>query len=150
ESEITLGFNTGAAGSFTIQATTVSNIDSDLQIILKDKTQDIDFDLTDGNAYSFTSDVVANTESRFAIVFAPKVITGISGSAAGKLQAYVNDGKLIIKNGKLGDKVAVFNLTGQKLYGETLHSPFSTFHFQLNAGVYLVKVENQTVKVIVK
>ncbi|GHU71182.1 hypothetical protein FACS189413_12580 [Bacteroidia bacterium] len=148
-SEITLGFNTGAAGSFTIRATTVSNIDSDLQIILKDKLAGVDFDLTNGEAHAFTSGV-ANTESRFAILFAPNVTTGISGNTAGKLQAYVSNGQLIIENGKWGDKVEIFNLTGQKLYGETLNGKSHIVNRTFAQGVYLVKVGNDTVKVTVK
>lgn len=147
--EIVLGFNTGATGSFTIQATAVKNIGDELKVILKDKIQNANFDLTDGNAYQFTTDA-ANTESRFAIVFAPKTVTGIFENSAGKTLVYVSNGKIKIENGKSGDKVEIVNVAGQKLYEQTLSGKLSMVDYQLSAGVYFVKTGNETTKVVVR
>ena len=146
--EITLGFRTGATGSFTIQATAVKNMDSNLQIILKDKLTDTNFDLTDGDAYSFTSDV-ANTENRFSITFASKTYTEIK-TAVNHNQCAVYSGAGSIRVKVLEPlKVSVYNTLGQCRFvsGSSVQNEIT---IALSAGIYFVKAGNDVVKVIIK
>ena len=67
--QIPLGFITGQSNTLSIRANELRNINPDIQIILKDKLLNTEFNLTQGAAYSFTS-VAANTEERFEVMFA--------------------------------------------------------------------------------
>jgi hypothetical protein len=146
--EITLGFRTGATGSFTIQATAVKNMDSNLQIILKDKLLDTNFDLTEGNTYQFTSDVV-NTENRFAIIFAPKTATEIKTAVNhNPFAVYSGAGRIRVKVSE-PLQVSVYNTLGQCNFVSN-QSVKNETTIAFPAGVYFVKVGNDVVKVLVK
>ncbi|MDR0810906.1 MAG: T9SS type A sorting domain-containing protein [Paludibacter sp.] len=143
--EIPLGVKLGAAGQFTIAATEISNL-AGYDIILKDNLLQSEINLSESD-YPFASAAMDNTE-RFSIIFrAPTEINFVQSS---KFKVQSLNGQIIINNARAGDKVEIFTTLGQKLYEQTLNSPFSTIHFPLHTGVYLVKSGNETVKVIVK
>ena len=146
--EITLGFSTGATSSFTIQATTVKNMGNDLQIILKDKLTDTNFDLTEGHAYPFTSDAT-NTESRFAIIFAPKTPTEIKAAGSqNQLVVYSEAGSICVQVSE-PVKISVYNALGQ-CYFVSGQSVKGKTTIALPTGIYFVKAGNEFAKVIVK
>ena len=62
-SELPVGFTTGEANTFTLKATELTNFDAGTQVILKDNMLNTQQDLTEGVAYSFTSDVATNSKT---------------------------------------------------------------------------------------
>ncbi len=108
--EVSLGFKTDKSGNFTISAITLDNI---ADVILIDKQQNVEFNLTQG-AYEFSSEVVNNSD-RFTIGFrAPNVPTGVENVSA----------KTIIRRD-------TYNTKGELLQSGNLHS--------LPQGVYIIK-----------
>lgn len=147
DSEIPLGFTTGKAGSFSITASQFSNFDTGTQIILNDNQTNTQWNLTDGSAYNFNSDITNSNTNRFSLVFkAPSISTGNinNDSESNSVLVYLNVNNLITincKNGIFGQAtVCVYNSLGQKLEEKTLTSSISVFEKLFPAGVYVVSV----------
>lgn len=141
---IPLGFNPGQTGNFNICASQLQNFDSDTQVYLLDKASNKQINLTEGESYSFTSDAVS-TEDRFAILF-----KSASGTSSVDEKA-VNGMYLSAKNGRLtlqlntaidNAKVTIFTAAGLSIHSQALNAQTTVLNKSLNAGVYLVKVEN--------
>ncbi|MFV0392049.1 MAG: hypothetical protein ACK5KP_09245 [Paludibacteraceae bacterium] len=62
----------------------------------------------------------------------------------------VQNGRLSIKNGTVGNSLQVYSTVGNKLYEETLKSSSSIIDCNLTPGIYLVRTGKETVKVMVK
>ena len=147
DTEMPIGFTTGTAGSFSRKASQVANFDAGTQVILKDyldQNNPVTTDLTDGESYSFTSDVTTNNISRFGLTFkAPSGITGINPETNRNVWIAVNANNQLVINGVNGETtVAVYNLVGQKLLTQTLKSNSSVLYNPLTLGVYMVTVSN--------
>jgi len=72
--------------------------------------------------------------------------TGVSPVADSSVRAYVSDGGITIKPGRPAE-VSVYTVSGQKVY----QSPIvGTAEICLNSGVYIVKADNVSQKVVVK
>lgn len=157
--ELPLGFTTGQTNNFSISALELKNFASDIQVILKDKLQNTEFDLTSGQAYGFNSGVV-NDASRFSIIF--KTAGSVTGLDNKKLDTntsvFVNaNGELVVKTSALlgaNARVDVFNAIGQHVGSKTMTSDMTISNVARTAGVYWVKLTNDgesiTRKVVVK
>ncbi|MEI6555268.1 MAG: YDG domain-containing protein [Paludibacter sp.] len=149
-SELTLGFTTGEANNFTIKASQFANFASGTQIILRDNLLNYEQDLTLAD-YNFYSDVTANNETRFTVLFkAPSVATGINPNTTGNVWISINGNNQIVVNGASAEtNVAVYNAVGQKIL-----SDLTQLKKSLATGVYMVTVTNAgksvTQKVIIK
>ncbi len=64
---IPIGFKTGIADTFCLKLTDKVNFDDNTLVILKDSLLNREQDITDGNSYTFVSDV-ANTDNRFYLL----------------------------------------------------------------------------------
>ena len=157
--EVALGFKTGMPNTFTIKATEITNFDVDIKIVLRDNQINTEQDLTDGTAYTFSSDV-ANTSSRFSILFkSVSVTTGINNKEndnqvviyyeSTKNQIIVNRDGAIDKEGI----ITVCNALGQRLISTKTKGTSTTINNSCDSGVYLVTVNvggrNITKKVII-
>jgi len=145
--EIPLGFTTGQSNSFTIKASEITNLDSNIKVYLKDKLLGTEQDLTDGIAYTFASDVASITD-RFSVVFkSAGVATGLD-TATGDQTAliYKNASNQIAVNCK-GDissdaVLSVYNALGQKLEIQKITSTMTVIAKTLTSGMYVVTVNN--------
>ena len=157
--EIPLGFNTGAANTFTIKATEVRNFDADTKVILKDNVLNTESDITDGSAYTFNSDVT-NTSSRFTVVFrSPSLTTdGLENNPIDKLGLNIfrnaNNQITINRNGSIGNEgmVTVCNAIGQKLMSTPTTETSTVISKPFCSGVYFVTVNmagNKTTKKVI-
>jgi hypothetical protein len=157
--EIPLGFNTGAANTFTIKATEVRNFDADTKVILKDNVLNTESDITDGTAYTFSSDVT-NTSSRFTVVFrSPSLTTdGLENNPIDKLGLNIfrnaNNQITINRNGSIGNEgmVTVCNAIGQKLMSTPTTGTSTVISKPFSSGVYFVTVNmagNKTTKKVI-
>lgn len=148
--EYSLGFKTGQSNTFSIQATEFLNFDSGVSIILKDKDLNTERDLTDGTAYTFESGVT-NTTNRFSLIFrAPGVAICIVNSDSFNAQVFVNANNQITIVAPEKSKYAVYSAVGQLMENGILTNKLHTINNKLNTGVYVVKVGNQTNRVIIK
>jgi hypothetical protein len=159
--EIPLGFTTGQSNVFSIKATEINNFGDNTQIILKDNQTNNEWNLTDGSAYNFSSDISSSITNRFSIVFkSADTSTGniITGNNLNSIQIYKNDdNKITINctNGILGQATAlVYNEVGQKLDEQTLQNSKTVLSKSFLAGVYIVNVnvngKSTTQKVVIK
>jgi len=152
--QMALGFKTTVANTFSIKASEVKNFAADTKIILIDHLlTNQEFDLTDGAAYSFTSDV-ANNVSRFSLIFrAPGGTTGLTKAEKMNAQVFVNTANQISILAPASCNYAVYNLVGQKVANGRTTATQTTATHQLQSGIYVVKVtengRNFTSKVLV-
>ena len=144
---ISLGFRTGQSGTFNLQATQLENIDA--KVILVDKLTSTETELKAGTAYTFTSDATTTTD-RFSLVLrTPGVVTGVD-NAASNLKVSTTQGSIVICGTTPGSTVRVFNTVGQQLTSATATGSRTELHRDFTPGIYLVKVNNRTMKISVK
>jgi len=104
-------------------------------------------DLTDGTAYTFTSDV-ASTTSRFSIAFkSVGVTTGVQAVLGNhSVLIYKNANNQIAVNctGSISDNasVSVYNALGQKLDLKKVAGSTTIIDKAFTSGVYVVTVNN--------
>lgn len=151
DTEIPLGFLTEKANLFKLKATELNNIPSGQRVILKDKANNTEFDLTDGSDYSFSSDAV-NNASRFSLIFrAPRITTEFANLENENVSVYVNAQNHIVINATAGSKYSIYNAVGQQIESGVISTERETTNTkQIAAGFYVVKVNNQTKTVIIK
>ena len=144
--EIPVGFRTGQNNMFSIKATEISNFGAGTQVILKDNELMTEANLTDGNAYTFSSDAITTT-NRFSVIFrSSSVATGVENNQSNDMSIVVfrNSNSQIVVNcnrnimGKAS--ISVYNAIGQKLTYKTINSTSTVLEQNYNAGVYFVSV----------
>ncbi|KJD31001.1 hypothetical protein PW52_16905, partial [Tamlana sedimentorum] len=118
EKEIPLNFKSSGRNSFEIGLSDQLNIPADQAIYLRDSYTNTYFDLTQGEAYSFTSDQ-GKFNTRFAIVFQSKAETLAvnEAQAESNYMYYENTSKTFYVK-KLTSQVknlAVINMQGQRV-----------------------------------
>jgi hypothetical protein len=154
--ELPLGFTTGQANSFSIKASEVTNL-NDVDIILKDKLLNKEFNLLSGDTYSFTSDVVS-TDSRFAVLFKTRSVNTafepVSNGA--KVYARANKGRITFINENepgIIIPVVIYNNAGQQVSNFNLNQSKTILADRFARGVYVVSFKSKegigTKKIIV-
>ncbi len=143
--ELPLGFVTLSTDNFTIRANELSNIPADIKLTLLDKLENVESDLTSGNAYTFSSSA-ANTVDRFSLIFHS------AGSITGNNAANLNQNTFIFTNSanritvlykddlKNNPNVTVYNSTGQEVANQQITNNKSIINQPLKSGLYLVKL----------
>jgi hypothetical protein len=142
--QLPLGFYAGQTNSFSIRASQLRNISADMLVVLKDKQLNTEFDLTAGEAYSFTSEAT-NTEDRFVVMFkSASGTTAVDNALAGNMFVSSANGKLMLQlNTEISNaSVTIYNATGQSMHSQAVVSPTTVLSKTLEAGVYVVKVVN--------
>jgi M6 family metalloprotease-like protein len=154
---VSLGFSAGAANTFSIKATEVTNFDADTRIVLKDKVLNVEQDITNGTPYNFTSGVTS-TDNRFSVVFKSKSsITGIDNSVEKEtiiVSKNANNQIVVTNNANTQTGVVmVSNAIGQRLYSAAITGVTTVVTKSFSPGVYLVTVnegeKHVTKKVII-
>jgi hypothetical protein len=145
--EVSLGFTTGQSNLFTIKATQFSNFDTATKVYLRDNVLTTEQELTDGTAYTFSSDV-ASTSTRFSIVFKSGSVTTGLNSAGGNQMALINKSAnnqiTITCKGDISSDaiVSVYNAVGQKLQTKQITGTSTVIGTGLTSGIYVVTVNN--------
>jgi len=154
DTEIALGFEAGSATSFTLRANELSNLPSDVKLILKDNVTKTETDLTDGTAvYSFGD--IATSGDRFSIIFRTAgAVTGIDQPTFSGLTAYsnANNQLTVLYDGAIDAQtvVSVYNAVGQRLVTQSLKGVSTVIDGEFAPGVYVVKVNNLSRKLTIK
>jgi|GEM_PF-1064301 Calcineurin-like phosphoesterase. len=151
--ELALGFRPGQTNTFTLGVAEFNNFNG-YRVILKDKLLNKELDLTDGTAYTFTSDATA-TNTRFTVAFkTSSVVTGNVPQNEVSAVVYKNDMNLITVryNGSLDSEssVTVYNLMGEKLLSKQLTSSETVLPNRFAPGIYVVKVQTNGKTVVSK
>lgn len=154
DQEIGLGFVAGDASSFSIKANEVSNLPSDVKLILKDNVTKAETDVTDGvSTYEFSP--VATTDNRFSVIFrSAGATTGLNKQVNNSLLVYSNvPNQITVLNNnlsKVGAILSVYNAVGQKLLSQQIIGTTTQINGNFTAGVYMVTLNDITKKVVVK
>jgi len=148
--EIPLGFVSGQTNSFSIKATELKNFEAGTRIILRDKVDVIDYELNGDNAYTFTSNAV-NSTSRFSLLFkSPSIPTDIADTKNSNSYAFVNANNNIVIAAPEKATYSIYNSVGMLIENGITTAKLQTANCKLQIGVYMVNVNNQTTKVIIK
>lgn len=152
ETEIPLGFVTGVAGDFSISRTEFSNFDSATRVMLKDALNPVgEVELAEGMHYYFSAAPTTASAERFSLVFrAAGTTTNNVGAQSKYSQVYVNAVNQITILAPAKSNFAIYNGLGQLVERGVLGAERETKSIHYSAGVYVVKVNDVTTRVIVK
>jgi len=147
---INVGFVAGNATAFTIKANELSNIPVGVKVVLKDNATQAETDLTDGTAtYDFLP--ATTIAERFSLIFrSAGVSTDIENTTKRNAQVYVNVANQITIIAPEKSNYAIYNVMGQMIENGVTSSNYQTSNLKVKTGVYLVKVNNESTRVIVK
>lgn len=134
---VQLGFTAKKSGTFTISA-----VRMDLPMLLKDNVAGITIDLTNGD-YEFTSE--AGTFNKRFLLTPNSSVTSIADVVKKTGVNILPTEEGIQINGCNGKNVDVYNLNGAQVASSN-----SDGMLRLSAGVYIVKVNGMSTKVMVK
>ena len=148
--EIPVGMNL-AAGTYTVSANEFSNFAEGTKAQLLDKATGTLTDLTTAS-YNFTLTEALNSNTRFALVFPQNAPTGVDNTGAGDVTVFTRSNRIVVTAGTAaqGSMIYVFNGVGQRLAAQAVSGTVNEIGRTFPAGVYIVKVNNVTAKVVVK
>jgi hypothetical protein len=144
---VTFTTNAYASGSYTIAANELTNLPSGVTVRIIDNG--VETSLSDGGTYNFTAD--AGTTKTFGLILrSPGAVTGFENGNADNCHVYVNANRQIVIMAPVKSNYAIYNALGQLIQNGMLTSELETLNTKLSSGVYVVKTENQSTRVIVK
>jgi hypothetical protein len=151
--EMPLGFSLNAAATLKFKASELNNLSEGTKLYLRDKQENKETELTTTTEYSFsTTTATSNNESRFSLLFrAPGSTTDLKETEKLNAQVFVNANNqiTIIAPEKAG--YSIFNAVGQLIENGVINTERETRNTkQKAAGVYVVKVNNQSTRIIIK
>jgi len=120
---------------------------------LRDKQENTETELTAETEYAFsTTAATSNNESRFSLLFkASGVTTGTTNANNERVSVFVNTQNQITIIAPEKCNYAIYNALGQLIENGVINTERETRNTkQKAAGVYVVKVGNQTNRVIIK
>ncbi len=149
--EIPLGFTAKQTGDYSISRSEMTNFDADTRIVLKDKQYPTsEVELTEGTVYKFTSQSTTLDNSRFVVLFKiPGVSTSIESTTSSNVTVYLNSNKEIVISSNLASNYSVYNALGMLVHSGKTQQNEMTKTIRFSAGVYVVRVNNQSTKIIV-
>jgi len=150
--ELPLGFSLNAAATLKFKVSELNSLPEGAKVYLRDKQENKETELTPTTEYSFiTTTATTNNESRFSLIYkVARVVTGTTIPSNSLVSVLVNTANQITIIAKPNSKYSIYNADGQLIENGTLNSEFRTQNSKFAAGVYVVKVNNQSTKVIVK
>ncbi len=155
DTEIPLYFkaNASTATSYTLVANEISNFEAGTVVYIKNNlTKQIQL-ISDGSAYAFEPSVVGSDPAFSLIIKAPGTVTDINGANSGKINIFANQqGQISVITPELIENglISVYNAVGQKLLSRGITTNVTVLKETFVPGVYVVKVNNVSRKVIVK
>jgi hypothetical protein len=150
--ELPLGFSLNAAASLKLKATEMSNFPTGTRIYLLDKVESSQVELLPETEYSFkTTTATTNNEGRFSLIFRTSgSTTGVENTEKLNVQVFVNAANQIVIIAPEKAKYTIYNAVGQMIENGQTTAELQTVKCKLQTGVYMVKVNNQSTRVIIK
>jgi len=139
-----------AATGLTLKVSELSNFAIGTKVYLLDSDQNTQTELLPETQYTFnTTSATSNNESRFSLLFrAPGATTGVDNANKLNAQVFVNAANQITIIAPEKSNYAIYNAMGQQVTNGVTTSNYQTA--KLQTGMYVVKVGNQTTRVIIK
>ncbi len=138
-----------ASGVYTFSASKFENFGAEKAFLL-DKATGVSTDLSIGDYTVNFAEAYEGTD-RFALVFPRSgVISGLEGAEAAGFFAFANNNRITVSSDAQAGMIYVFSSVGQQVAAEAISGTLTTVSTALPAGVYMVKVNNLTTKVVVK
>lgn len=152
QTEIPLGFRTGLTdqqASYQLKATKLQNFDPSIEVVLIDKfANNSEIVLTEGVAYSFTSEPV-NTTQRFGLIFRTKsIITGACcfNLPDNSVQVYKNkQHQLVLRcQHQLPEHTTlrIYGLSGQLIAQQRINATETVISNALEKGIYIMQLHS--------
>jgi len=127
----------------------MTNFDANTRIYLVDGSSEIE--LAQGTEYAFNTAKITGNESRFSLLFrAPNANTGVNQLDQPQAKVFVNAANQITIIAPEKSNYAIYNAVGQLIENGQTAAKLQTANCKLNIGVYVVKVNNQSTRVIIK
>lgn len=148
ETPIQLGFIQGNATTFTIRANEITNIPEGVNVILKDNFTQSEIDVTDGTAaYNFAP--ATTTTGRFTIIFrSAGIVNGGYNLNDSMANISVNDQKQIVIKAFRDTDYSIYTISGVCIVKGIANQTNEVKSSVLSAGVYIVKLNNYTKRII--
>jgi len=144
---VTFTTNAYASGSYSISANELTNLPSGVTVRVIDNG--VETSLNDGGTYTFTAD--AGTTKTFGLILrSPGAVTGVENGKADNFSVYANTNGQLVIMAPVKSTYTVYNAVGQLIQNGKLNSEHETLNTKLSSGVYVVKTENHSTRVIVK
>lgn len=142
----------GNAGNYEITVSEFKNFMNTDKVLLIDNKSNSQIELNNTN-YPFAISDGEDTSKRFFILF-PKsgTPTDINTKELNLFSVSVIGSQLIvsINENELNGEIKVYNSIGQQIISQKIIETNDYINFKFNPGVYIVKINNQTTKVLVK
>ena len=148
-----LGFTLKAAASgLILKVNELSNFAVGTKVYLIDNDLSTQTELLPETQYAFnTTSATSNNESRFSLIFrAPGITTDIENTTKPNAQVFVNSANQITIIAIEKSNYAIYNAVGQKVTEGAITNNLQTVNYKLQAGIYVVKVGNNSKRVIIK
>ena len=151
---LALGFVTENDNRFSLKATEIANLPANLQLILRDKQTNTEFNLSEGEAYQFGSSATNNAD-RMSLIFRAKgTTTGFDNKNHSKAIVYSNAAGQIVISSPEKCNYSIYNALGQLIENGQTTAKLQTVNCKLNTGIYVVRVLDNgnelTTRVIIK
>jgi hypothetical protein len=155
DTEIPIYFkaNASTATSFTLSTPEISNFEAGTQVYIKNNLSAEKKIISDGSAYIFQPSAVGSNPV-FSVIFkAPGSITDVNNASSEKISIFTNEQGQIsintpypIENGS----ITVYNALGLLIYRTNTTGKLTVINETFAPGLYVVKVNNVSTKVIIK
>ena len=150
---LALGFNTAQAGTFSIQANAITNMEGKVTLI--DNLLKVSQNLVENPVYTFHSEAASGSD-RFTVVI-EKMATSLINTIKASAQAFVReDGRIQVETAGLGNNqasISVYSVAGQLLTSAKTNNASCILKTILKPGLYIVTVSAEglhaTQKVII-
>ncbi|HHT21773.1 MAG TPA: DUF1533 domain-containing protein [Bacteroidales bacterium] len=137
------------SGVYTFSASKFENFGAEKAYLL-DKVANVATDLSSGD-YTVNFAEAYDGTDRFALVFPRSgVVTGLENAEAAGFFAFANNNRISVNSDAQSGMIYVFNSVGQQVATQAISGKLTTVSTALPAGVYMVKVNNLTTKVVVR
>ncbi len=137
------------SGVYTFSASKFENFGAEKAYLL-DKVANVATDLSSGD-YTVNFAEAYDGTDRFALVFPRSgVVTGLENAEAAGFFAFANNNRISVNSDAQTGMIYVFNSVGQQVATQAISGKLTTVSTALPAGVYMVKVNNLTTKVVVR
>ncbi|HHT21791.1 MAG TPA: T9SS type A sorting domain-containing protein [Bacteroidales bacterium] len=145
--ETTVGVK-AESGVYTFSASKFENFGAEKAYLL-DKVANVATDLSTGDYTVNFTEAYEGTD-RFALVFPRSgVITGLENAEQAGFFAFANNNRISVNSDAAG-MIYVFNSIGQQVAAQAISGKLTTVSTALPAGIYMVKVNSLTTKVVVR
>ncbi len=137
------------SGVYTFSASKFENFGAEKAFLL-DKATGVSTDLSTGDYTVNFAEAYEGTD-RFALVFPRSgVISGLEGAESAGFFAFANNNRITVSSDAQAGMIYVFNAVGQQVAAEAISGTLTTVNTALPAGIYMVKVNSLTTKVVVR